>query len=331
MLTVNQNGIYCEQGNFYLDPWRPVDRAIISHAHADHARWGSKSYLAASPGINLLKERVGKEAPIEGVPYGKPLTINDVSVSFLPAGHILGSSQVVLEFKGERWIFTGDYRRDEGGDCLPFEPLKAHTLVTESTFALPVYRWPSAHAVTAQIVNWIEQCAAEGKVPVLFCYSLGKAQRILYLLKDKLAKAVGVHGAAAPFCAEYENQGIQLAGWQHVNWHKHSRDDFSLVLAPPSVDGSKWLKKFKRISRAFASGWMQVRGRRRRRAFDKGFVISDHCDWPGLLQTIAEVKPEQVLVTHGFKDTFARYLNENGQQAGLLQTSYGTEDEYAER
>jgi len=321
-------GLYCAAGDFYIDPWRPVSRAVITHAHADHARAGSDQYWAASPGLGLLRRRLGPNGRIHGVDYGESLQFGPVAVSLHPAGHILGSAQVRVEYRGEVWVASGDYKRDADPTCAPFEPLACDTFITEATFALPVYRWPPVASVARDIHGWWQRNAEEGRTTMLFSYALGKAQRLLAALPAEHPGPIYLHGAVAPLTADYRDAGIDLPSTRMVSEAPKEEDyGTSLVIAPPSAAGSTWMRRFRKPVTGFASGWMRIRGNRRRRGHDRGFVISDHVDWPGLLQTIRDTGARQVLTTHGRADELVRYLNEQGLEARPLATLFGDDED----
>jgi putative mRNA 3-end processing factor len=331
LLCPDDRGLFCEAGGFHIDPWKPVERAVISHGHGDHARWGSAAYLAAAPSVPILRRRLGEGAVIEGVPFGETVRIGDVAVSFHPAGHILGSAQVRVERKdgdGEVWVFSGDYKRAADPTCEPFEPVPCHTFITEATFALPIYRWDPTSEVAREIWEWWEANREAGRSSVLFCYALGKAQRILAELARWTDRAVFVHGSLEPLNEAYRQAGVGMLPTRPVAETVRGQSFAGeLILAPPSAGGSTWMRRFGPAGTAFASGWMRVRGTRRRRGFDRGFVISDHADWPDLLRTIADTGAERVLTTHGYSDSLARYLREQGQAAGTLATPFQGETE----
>lgn len=326
LLQVNENGLFCEAGGFYVDPWRPVERAVITHAHSDHARWGSKSYLTALPGEALLRERLGAEATIRGVPYGESVEVGGVHVSLHPAGHLLGSAQVRVEHGGEVWVVSGDYKLQADPTCEPFEPVRCHVFLTESTFGLPVYRWPAPDSVFAEINAWWAANQAKGRTSVLFAYALGKSQRLLSGIDPSIGPIV-MHGAIARMMPAYVAAGVRLPDVYPAEpqWIEAVRGS-GLVLAPPSALNHPWLRKFGPISTGFASGWMQVRGARRWRSLDRGFVISDHADFDGLTMAIRETGADRVGVTHGFVQPFARWLAEQGWQSWTLPTRFETED-----
>jgi putative mRNA 3-end processing factor len=323
LLQVTERGLYCAAGDFYIDPWQPVPRAIITHAHADHARPGSKRYLTTPTGESLLRLRVGPIPRILTHPYGKPLDINGVSVSLHPAGHLLGSAQVRVEHRGEVWVVSGDYKTELDSTSEPFEAVRCHTFITESTFGLPIYRWRPQEQIFDEINQWWRQNQEQGRTSILFAYALGKSQRILAGVDASIGPIL-VHGAVQRFVVAYQQQGIKLAPTLHagIDAARQHRGQ-ALVIAPPSAATSAgWLRKFGPVSLAYASGWMQIRGARRRRAIDRGFVLSDHADWDDLLSTIAATGADHVGVTHGYTSTLVRYLNEQGMDAFVMPTRY---------
>ncbi len=327
LVTVTPQGLFCEPGGFYIDPWHPVERALLTHAHGDHARSGSQRYLAASPGRGLLRKRLGVE--VDTLEYGERLTVGDTTVSFHSAGHVLGSAQIRIEHRGEVWVVSGDYKRTPDPSCEPFEVVRCHTFITEATFGLPIYRWDDPRRVAEDVLRWWDGNREAGRASVLFCYALGKAQRLLAELARLTDRTVYLHGAVAPLVACYREAGVHMLPTQLVSdVEKGKSFAGALVLAPPSAGGSTWMRRFGEHEQGFASGWMRVRGNRRRRGFDRGFVLSDHADWPELLRTVKETQAERVLVTHGFQDPLARYLREHqGVDAAPLSTPFEGEAE----
>jgi putative mRNA 3-end processing factor len=321
LVTLTPEGLYCPLGGFHVDPSRKVDQAVITHGHADHARPGSGRYHGSRSGLGLLRRRLGSEAVIEGHEFGQPLALGDVRVSLHPAGHVLGSAQVRIEGAGEVWVVTGDYKRDPDPSCEPFEVVRCDTLITEATFALPIYRWDPVDLVMAELLAWWDEGIVAGRASVLLCYALGKAQRVLAEIGTRSDREVLVHGAIEALLEPYRAAGRPLAPTRLLDTGR-SGEDFAgqLIIAPPSAAGSTWLRRFGDASIAFASGWMRVRGQRRRRGFDRGFVLSDHVDWPGLLRTVRETGARRVLATHGHSDTLARFLREQGLDAAPLDT-----------
>jgi putative mRNA 3-end processing factor len=322
LLEVTESGLYCPQGDFHVDPWRRVPRAIITHAHADHARPGCGRYLCAAPGRLVLRTRIGGGVTIDTLRYGEPLTINGVRVSLHPAGHVLGSAQVRIEHGGRTWVVTGDYKLEADPTCAAFEAVPCDVFVTESTFGLPVYRWPAPETVAADIDRWWRTNRDAGRTSVLLAYALGKAQRLAALVDPTIGPIVG-HGAVMKLVEAYRASGVRLPPIDRVPPRaRRVGDGRALVIAPPSVLGGSWLRLFGASSVAMASGWMTLRGVRRRRGFATGFVVSDHADFPGLISAITATGARRVLVTHGFTEPLARLLRERGLDATPLATRF---------
>ena len=324
LIVARQEGLYCPPGDFYIDPWRPVDRAIITHAHADHARSGHASYLAADASVGVLLSRL-PGINLQGIPYGERVVVNGVAVSLHPAGHVLGSAQVRVEHAGRVWVASGDYKVEPDPTCTPFEPVRCDTFITESTFGLPIYRWEPSPTVFDGINSWWRHNAAEGRASVLFCYSFGKAQRILASV-DPAIGPIFCHGAVEPLNRAYAQAGVNLPLTRPVSAiAAKDKTAFkgALIIAPPSAQGSTWMRRFGDYSDAFASGWMRLRGTRRRRGLDRGFVLSDHADWPGLQTAIGATGAQRVIVTHGQIEPMVRWLREQGLEAGAFTTEYG--------
>ena len=322
LIVLRPQGMYCPAGDFYIDPWRPVDRAVITHAHADHARTGHAHYLAARDAENVLRSRLGT-IDLQTLAYGESISLNGVQVSLHPAGHVLGSAQVRVAHAGRVWVASGDYKTASDATCAPFEAVACDTFITESTFGLPIYRWPDDATVFADINAWWSANAALGIASVLYCYSFGKAQRILSGVDASIGPIV-VHGAVQTLNAAYRASGVALPDTQLVTEiTDKSLLKRALVLAPPSVAGSIWMKRFGEYRDGFASGWMLLRGARRRRGVDRGFVLSDHADWPGLHSAIAATGCEQAIVTHGSVPVMVRYLEEKGLRARAFATEFG--------
>jgi putative mRNA 3-end processing factor len=331
LLQTTDLGLYCAEGDFFVDPWRPVDRAVITHAHSDHAVPGCGRYLAEATGVGVLRARLGPDALIDAVAYGEERTLNGVSLSLHPAGHILGSAQVRMERGGDVWVVTGDFKRDFDATCATFEPMRCRVLVSESTFGLPIYRWPSQAAVFGDIASWWRSNQSDGRASLLFAYSLGKAQRILAGIDSALGP-IFTHGAVETMNRAYRASGVALPATVHAADAPAGTDwSRALILAPPSAAASPWVRRFGPLSAGFASGWMRIRGARRRRTVDRGFVLSDHADWPGLLDTVASSGAERVLLTHGYSAVLARRLREMGFDADPIATHYqGERDDSAE-
>ncbi len=326
LLVPTDRGLYCPAGDFHVDPWAAVPRAVVTHAHGDHLAWGCDAYLLTDVTRPIAAARLGRSDGLEGLAYGESRDIGGVRVSFHPAGHILGSAQVRLEHRGEVCVVSGDYKTEPDPTCAPFEPVRCHHFVTESTFGLPIYRWPRQDEVAAELNAWWRANADAGVASMLHGYALGKAQRLLALL-DPAIGPILLHGAVERMTSLYREAGIALPPAQSAlfatkdaSWRR------ALVIAPPSAAGTPWTRRFGEHSSGFCSGWMRVRGDRRRRGYDRGFVISDHADWPGLLDTCLATGAKQVLLTHGHSDALARFLNEKGVKAGALATAFGDEE-----
>ncbi|WP_027077188.1 ligase-associated DNA damage response exonuclease [Maribacter antarcticus] len=324
LLEFTNKGIYCAVAKVYLDPWKPVQNAIISHGHADHCRWGHKRYITHHRNVPIISHRLG-DIQVTGKEWGETFSINNVKFSLHPAGHIIGSSQIRVEHKGEIWVFTGDYKTENDGISTPYESVKCHTFITECTFGLPAFSWTPQTEVLNNINNWWSENRAEGKTSVLFGYSLGKAQRLLKYLDTDIGK-IYTHGAIEKM-TEVLRPLVDFPETNLITRDTKKTDLLgNIVLAPPSAHGSPWIRKMVPYVTASASGWMAFRGARRRRAIDKGFVLSDHCDWQGLLASIEATGAEKVICTHGYTDIFSRYLREQGYDARTESTQYGEEE-----
>ncbi len=330
LIVSTDRGLYCPPGDFYIDPWQPVQSAVITHGHGDHLRHGSARYILARPGAAIARHRLGSGNTITPVEYGAAIRLGRTQVSLHPAGHILGSAQVRIEHEGVVWVVSGDYKRQVDPTCAPFEQLQCDVFISEATFALPVYRWVPTPQVAEEIVRWWQANRERGIASLLFCYALGKAQRVLAELKavaSSLAdEPVYLHGAVDSLTSLYRQSGVDMMQTVPATTQKKTDYRGALVIAPPSAAGTPWTRRFGEHSNGFCSGWMRVRGDRRRRGYDRGFVISDHADWPSLLETCLATGARQVLLTHGYSDALARYLNEKGVNAGALTTSFGDEE-----
>ncbi len=331
LLRLTDRGLWCEPADVYIDPWAPVARAVITHAHADHLRWGHGHYLVSDSGMGVSCQRLGSYASrVESVPYGRVTTVNGVHFSLHPAGHILGSAQIRVEYRGEVWVVSGDYKTDADSTCAPWEPVRCHTFITECTFGLPIYRWPSQQQVFAEINAWWRENADAGRASMLYGYALGKAQRLLSGLDQSIGPIL-THGAVETMTALYRHAGVRMP---HTTYATVDQRDpawsRAIVVAPPSADGSTWVRRFGKSAAAFASGWMQVRGARRRRGVDRGFTLSDHVDWPQLQSAIAATGAERVWATHGFTGPVVRWLREQGYDADAVETRFeGERDDTA--
>jgi putative mRNA 3-end processing factor len=322
VLELRPAGLYCPAGDFYIDPWRPVERAVLTHAHSDHARRGNARYLAQRDALGVLLARLGRVS-IDTVAYGERTKIGKACVSLHPAGHVLGSSQVRVEVGGEIWVVTGDYKLDPDPTCAAFEPVRAHVLITESTFGLPIYRWAPPARLFAEIDDWWRGNAAAGRPSVVYAYAFGKAQRILAGVDASIGPII-CHGAVEALNRCYREAGVRLPATGTVTGPARISDPAALagalVVAPPSAQSTPWLRRFHDASDAFASGWMQLRGARRRRSVDRGFVMSDHADWPGLLCAIEASGAACVYATHGYAAVLSRYLCDRGLDARTFDT-----------
>jgi putative mRNA 3-end processing factor len=322
LIVQRAEGLYCPAGDFYIDPWRPVARAVITHAHSDHARIGHGHYLASQPSEGVLRARLGA-IDLQTLAYGERIVHHGVTLSLHPAGHVLGSAQVRLERGGQVWVASGDYKVAADPTCTPFEPVRCDVFITESTFGLPIYRWCPDDELFADINDWWSRNVLAGRASVLACYSFGKAQRVLAGVDASIAPIV-VHGAVQPLNEAYRAAGVALPPTMHVSEVKDRADlRRALVVCPPSAVASPWMRRFGDASTGFASGWMQVRGTRRRGGYDRGFALSDHADWPGLLGAIEATGAQRVIVTHGSGPVLARFLGERGLRAELFETEYG--------
>lgn len=330
LIEFTDKGLYCRKGNFYIDPWRPVNKAVITHAHSDHARWGSQYYLCHHLTKPILQLRLG-DNNYQSVEWGEKLSMNGIEISLHPAGHIIGSSQVRVEYNGEVWVVSGDYKTENDGISGAFEPIRCHTFITESTFGLPIYNWKSQAAIFTDIQNWIRSNQAAGKTSVLIAYSLGKAQRVLQAVKE-ITDKIFVHGAIWNTQEVLLQTGVLPAGLLPevkrvtTDTPKEAYKE-SVVIAPPSAEDTPWMRRFAPYGVGVCSGWMQVRGNQRRMNADAGFALSDHADWKGLLYAVEATGAQKVLVTHGFQSALSRYLNEAGIEAGEVKTDYGNDEE----
>jgi putative mRNA 3-end processing factor len=327
LLRTTDRGLYCPQGDFYVDPWRGVPRAVVTHAHSDHARLGSDYYLAAAEGEGIFRLRLGQEATFDFVEYGETRLINGVKVNLHPAGHMTGAAQVRLEYKGEVCVVSGDYKLEEDSTCQRFEPVRCHTFVTESTFGLPIYRWAPSNQVFEEINAWWRGNQEQGKASLLYGYTIGKAQRLLAGIDATNGPLFG-HGAIINACEAYRTCGVKLPDVQRVMTVEKGFDwSRALIVAPPSANGTPWMRRFGRVSTGMASGWMRVRGIRRRKVVDRGFVLSDHVDWSSMLTAIHDTGAETVWVTHGYVRQVVEHLQKIGLNAVALATQYGSEED----
>lgn len=327
LLRTTERGLYCEAGDFFIDPWLPVDRAVITHAHGDHARWGSRTYVCSAECERVLRTRL-YNASVSTRNWNETFHINGVTLSFHPAGHILGSAQIRVEHKGETWVVSGDYKTEPDPTCTPFEPVRCHVFITESTFGLPIYRWSPQSDTFADLAAWWRANREAGRASIVFAYALGKAQRVLAGLASIAEGRFYTHGAIERLNRDYRDAGIALPETTYAGSIPKGHDwTGAMIIAPPSAGGSTCLRRFGNSSTAFVSGWMRVRGARRRRSVDRGFVLSDHVDWPSLMNTIEATGAERVLVTHGYRDPVVRALREKGLDAESLASRWEGEGE----
>lgn len=330
LLRVDSNGLFCEAGDFYIDPWGAVGKALVTHGHSDHARPGSSAYLCATPSEGILRLRLGSDLPLQTVAYGEGLTLGDTRVSFHPAGHVLGSAQIRVECRGEVWVASGDYKIARDATCTPFEPIRCHTFITESTFGLPIYRWHASEDIFDSINAWWRSNREHGKCSMIFGYPLGKSQRAIAGL-DASIGPIYCHGAVERMNQVYREAGVPLPETMPTGEPKRGADwSGAMVVAPPSAQGSTWTRRFGDLSTGMLSGWMRIRGTRRRQSMDRGFVLSDHADWPGLLEAIEATGAETVLVTHGYREPLVRWLTERGREARALETRFEGESAEAD-
>ncbi len=322
LLELTPSGLFCRQANVFIDPWRAVDKAIITHAHSDHARFGSRNYLAHIDSEAILRLRLGSQIHLQTLDYNEKILINGVGISLHPAGHIIGSAQIRLEYQGEIWVVSGDYKLENDGFAAPFEPVTCHTFITESTFGLPVYRWQSQQEIMDEILGWWNQNRAIGKTSVLMGYALGKMQRLVRGLLPADAP-VYAHSSVLAVNDTLRSHGYDLPELKAIERDKQHDYSGALVLATGSVMGNPWLNRFKNPALAFCSGWMAIRGAKNRMPADRGFVLSDHADWKGLNEAVMATGAGRVLVTHGYSAIFSRWLTDKGLDAGVLETRFG--------
>jgi putative mRNA 3-end processing factor len=326
LVVLRAEGLYCPAGDFYIDPHKRVTRAVVTHAHGDHAKSGCARYWTAEPGYRLLKTRLGAGAQVKPQAYGQVFELGDARVSLHSAGHILGSAQVRVEVGGEVWVVSGDYKRDDDPSCAPFEVVRCDTFITEATFASPQYVWPASGTASAEIHAWWMANRADGFASVLFCYALGKAQRVLAELtrhcQDAAGETVYLHEAMTKLVGHYRREGIAMLPTKAANESIRSHDfQRSLILVPPHAFGTPWMKRLAPYRTGFASGWMGADNGRAAK-YDRGFTMSDHADWPSLLRTIEETGARRVLAMHGDSAFLVQTLRERGLQADALDLQH---------
>lgn len=313
LLETRPEGLYCPAADLFIDPHRRVDRAIITHGHADHARRGHKAVLTSQSGSPIVRERIGPKSKLQGLPFGEVLKMKEALISLHPAGHLLGSAQVRIEVAGKVAVVTGDYKRGHDPTCETFEPVPCDLLVTETTFGLPIYRWPDPQEIAADIDRWWQQNQAEGLNSVLLGYSLGKAQRLLAMLNPDRGP-IHVHGAILPFLPFYRQAGITLPFTRTLKAETFSQKQGWMLVISPSAFTPKLRAKLGPHRVGFASGWTLFPSRKTGTNYDRGFPVSDHVDWPELLQTVAECAPEEIWATHGYTREVCRYFSDQGYQ-----------------
>ncbi len=329
LLRPTPEGLYCPPGKFHIDPVRPVERALITHGHADHARSGHGAVMATAETLKIMEARYGEQfaASRQEAEPGKVTGTNGVSVSFHPAGHVLGSAQILVEKNGLRIVASGDYKRRADPTCAPFEPLSCDVFITEATFALPVFRHPDDHGEIEKLLTSVRQFPE--RAHLVGAYALGKAQRIIALLRQAgYEETIYIHGALQKLCDLYRDLGIDLGPLAPATVEKGSKADFAgaIVICPPSAFADRWSRRFPEPLTCFASGWMQVRQRARQRGVELPLVISDHCDWDEIIGTVREIGPEEVWVTHGREEALVRWCELNQVRARPLHI-VGYEDD----
>lgn len=321
LLVYNDKGIYCEKADVYIDPWKKVNKAFVTHGHADHARAGSAQYVCVHESKHIIQHRL-KTKNVTSIAYGEKLFANGVQFSFHPAGHIIGSAQIRVEYKGEVWVVSGDYKTENDALSGNFESLKCNTFITECTFGLPIFNWKPQEEVFTDINTWWAKNKADGKISCISAYSLGKAQRLISGLDPSTGKIIA-HSAIEKMNQVIRDSGIYLQETELLTTDHQQKDlTGNLIIASGSLLNSPWMSIFDNVELAAASGWMNIRSTRRWGGTDHGFVLSDHADWTGLLGAIKSSQAEKILVTHGYVDVFSRYLKEIGYDADILKTEY---------
>ena len=324
LITFTDRGLYCKRADDYIDPWKSVPKALVTHGHSDHARRGSKSYLASHSSVPVIKHRLGN-INIQGIEYGEVIKSNGVSISYHPAGHIIGSAQIRLEYKGEVWVVSGDYKVEDDGISEPFESVRCHHFVTESTFGLPVYKWEKQSKVFQQINEWWKKNKEEGKVSFLTAYSLGKAQRLIHNVDHSIGK-IFTHPSIENTNEVIRNHGIELHETTLINENLPFDAYRGALIISPGSGINKFSENQDDISIASASGWMAIKRTRRRFASERGFVLSDHADWDGLNSAIKASGAENIYVTHGYTEIFSQWLNEEGYNAQIVKTEFSGDE-----
>ena len=325
LIEFTNRGLYCPIAGVYIDPWKKVSYAMITHGHSDHARSGHLHYLSVNSSVPILKHRLGQSIPIQGIAYGESISINGVRFSFHPAGHITGSAMIRVEYKGEIWVVSGDYKTENDGLAEAFEPVRCHHFITECTFGLPVYHWEPQSQIIGEINSWWSQNAQDNRPSIITAYSLGKAQRIINSVDTSIGP-IYTHRSVEQMNKVYRSMGIKLPKTTEIKDDISTKDlSGSLIVTPQGGLSESLLKKAKNHSLANASGWMAIRGNRRRLGADRGFVLSDHCDWKGLNEAIQSSEAEHIYPTHGNTHSFCRWLIDQGYHAKPIETEYGEE------
>ena len=321
LIKYTSSGLYCELADAWIDPNKPVKRALITHAHMDHFTYGCDEYISTYETAAIIKERIGKEINIKTYDYEKEFKINGIKISFHPSGHILGSSQIKFSFAEEIWLITGDFKRQKDETCKEYEIVKTDYLISESTFGLPIFKWDEPQKTALDITKWIN--SSQEKTSILFCYSLGKAQRLLNeISKTKFKNNIYTHNSIYKMNKCYEKLGIEIIDTKKFDMNKNRENlKGSLILLPPALIKNSSLKNFKDIQTGFASGWMSIRALRKRSGYEKGFPISDHADWNDILNTIKDSQAKNVFFNHGDSEALNRYLKENSS-INVLEFEY---------
>ena len=320
LVVPTRRGLYCPQGDFHIDPCQPVQTAVVTHGHGDHLRRGNARYILARPGIDIARLRLGGRPDVVAPEYGARLRLGATTISLHPAGHILGSAQVRIEYGGQVWVVSGDYKRQADPTCASLEPLECDVFVSEATFARPIYRWPPTSAVVAEIIAWWRDNRDRGVTSVLYCYALGKAQRLLAELAELTSDPVLVHASMTGLIDIYRRASVRMAATLPATTRNRRDSPGALVLAPPSAVDSPWARRLGAHSSGFCSGWMRLKGELGRRGYDRGFIISDHADWPALVATCLETKARRILLMHGKAAALCRHLSERDVEARTLAT-----------
>jgi len=328
-LKTTPSGLFCEPGGFFIDPTRPVDRAVISHAHADHARPGHADVLATAGTLAVMRTRMGAEragGQQQELPYGERLTVNGVAVTLVPAGHVLGSAQIVLDYEGSRAVISGDYKRQPDPTCAAFQPVPCDVFVTEATFGLPVFRHPPATAEIHRLLASVDLFPA--RTHVVGCYALGKCQRVIAVLRQcGYDKPIYLHGAHVAVCNTYRALGVELGELRPATVAAKADLQGAIVLAPPSAIADRWARRLEDPVVCMASGWMRIRQRAKAGGVELPLIISDHADWDDLLRTIREVGAPEIWVTHGAEEALIHAATRLQIRARALSlVGYGDED-----